>query len=369
MTAIGGAAHAEVIDAGASSRPAEMWLQADWPRITDEVKRLQARIAQATKEGRWGKVSALQRLLTRSHGGKMLAVKRVTENRGKRTPGVDGKTWPTPAAKWKGVEAMQHRSYRALPLRRIYIPKSNGKKRPLGIPRMLCRSMQALWKLALEPIAESLADPNSYGFRPKRSTADAVEYCFTTLAKRKSPEWVLEGDIRGCFDNFSHDWILKHIPMDKVVLRRWLKAGFIDKGTLFATEAGTPQGGIISPVIANMTLDGLKVAVDASVGPTPRARRKFKVNTSLIQGVPVKRCSRISGLVAASFLQQAPMKSADLRLIASTSFELRKLLRFGKSPSYLICHHTQNACATFDDLSCKSRFFTLHLPAVMSPWR
>ncbi|NMM04598.1 group II intron reverse transcriptase/maturase [Paraburkholderia sp. RP-4-7] len=280
MTAIGGAAQAEAIDAGASSRPAEMWLQADWPRITDEVKRLQARIAQATKEGRWGKVSALQRLLTRSHSGKMLAVKRVTENRGKRTPGVDGKTWPTPAAKWKGVEAMQHRSYRALPLRRIYIPKSNGKNRPLGIPRMLCRSMQALWKLALEPIAESLADPNSYGFRPKRSTADAIEYCFTTLAKRKSPEWVLEGDIRGCFDNFSHDWILKHIPMDKEVLRRWLKAGFIDKGTLFATEAGTPQGGIISPVIANMTLDGLEAAVDASVGPTPRACRKFKVNVN-----------------------------------------------------------------------------------------
>ncbi|NMM04621.1 group II intron reverse transcriptase/maturase, partial [Paraburkholderia sp. RP-4-7] len=280
MTAIGGAAQAEAIDAGASSRPAEMWLQADWPRITDEVKRLQARIAQATKEGRWGKVSALQRLLTRSHSGKMLAVKRVTENRGKRTPGVDGKTWPTPAAKWKGVEAMQHRSYQALPLRRIYIPKSNGKKRPLGIPRMLCRSMQALWKLALEPIAESLADPNSYGFRPKRSTADAIECCFTTLAKRKSPEWVLEGDIRGCFDNFSHDWILKHIPMDKAILRRWLKAGFIDKGTLFATEAGTPQGGIISPVIANMTLDGLEAAVDASVGPTQRARRRFKVNVN-----------------------------------------------------------------------------------------
>jgi len=150
----------------------------------------------------------------------------------------------------------------------------------LTVPRMLCRSMQALWKLALEPIAESLADPNSYGFRPKRSTADAIEYCFTTLAKRKSPEWVLEGDIRGCFDNFSHDWILKHIPMDKVVLRRWLKAGFIDKGTLFATEAGTPQGGIISPVIANMTLDGLEAAVDASVGPTQRARRKFKVNVN-----------------------------------------------------------------------------------------
>jgi len=278
MTATGSAAQAAAIGAGAPSPFDQMWLQADWPRIKEEVKRLQARIAKATKEGRWGKVTVLQRLLTRSHSGKMLAVKRVTENRGKRTPGVDGKLWLTPAAKWKGMESMQHRSYRALPLRRIYIPKSNGKKRPLGIPRMLCRSMQALWKLALEPISETLADPNSYGFRPKRSTADAIGYCFITLAKRSSPTWVLEGDIRGCFDNFSHDWILKNIPMDKVILRRWLQAGFIDEGTLFATEAGTPQGGIISPVIANMTLDGLEAAVFASVGPTKRERGKFNIN-------------------------------------------------------------------------------------------
>jgi RNA-directed DNA polymerase len=266
------------ISAGAPSHPDMMWLQADWFRIKEEVKRLQARIAKATMEGRWGKVTVLQRLLTRSHSGKMLAVKRVTENRGKRTPGVDGKIWLTPTAKWTGMELMQHRSYRALPLRRIYIPKSNGKKRPLGIPRMLCRAMQALWKLALEPVSESLADPNSYGFRPERSTADAIGYCFIALAKRSSPVWVLEGDIRGCFDNFSHDWILKNIPMDKVVLRRWLQAGFIDEGTLFATEAGTPQGGIISPVIANMTLDGLEAAVYSSVGPTKRARDKFKIN-------------------------------------------------------------------------------------------
>lgn len=267
-------------DAGAPSHAERMWLQADWQHIKEEVKRLQTRIAKATMEGRWGKVSCLQRLLTRSYSGKMLAVKRVTENRGKRTPGVDGKTWSRPSAKWNGVESMQHRSYRALPLRRIYIPKSNGKKRPLGIPRMLCRSMQALWKLALEPVSESLADPNSYGFRPNRSPADAIEYCFTTLAKRNSPAWVLEGDIRGCFDNFSHDWILKNIPMDKAILRQWLQAGFIDEGTLFATQAGTPQGGIISPVIANMALDGLEAAVDAGVAPTERARRKFMVNVN-----------------------------------------------------------------------------------------
>jgi retron-type reverse transcriptase len=217
------------------------------------VRRLQVRIAKATQEGRCGKVKALQRLLTRSHSGKMLAVKRVTENRGKRTPGVDGKIWLTPAAKWKGMQSMGHHGYQALPLRRVYIPKSNGKKRPLGIPRMLCRAMQALWKLALEPIAETRADPNSYGFRSERSTADAIAQCFITLAKRASPQWVLEGDIRGCFDNISHEWLLQNIPMDKTVLRRWLQAGYIDEGTLFATEAGTPQGGIATPWTQKIT--------------------------------------------------------------------------------------------------------------------
>src|ERR1700741_1442339 len=132
MTATGGIAQAEAIGAGAPSRSAEMWLQVNWPRIKDEVKRLQVRIAKATKEGRWGKVKALQRLLTRSHSGKMLAVKRVTENRGKRTPGIDGRVWSTPAAKFKGMLSLRHHGYRPMPLRRVYIPKSNGQKRPLG---------------------------------------------------------------------------------------------------------------------------------------------------------------------------------------------------------------------------------------------
>lgn len=278
MTTIDSTTQSEAIGTGAPSHPEQMWLHTNWSCIQTEVKRLQMRIAKATMEGRWGKVKALQHLLTHSHSGKMFAVKRVTENRGKRTPGIDGKIWSTPAAKWTGMQSMQQRGYHALPLRRIYIPKSNGKRRPLGIPRMLCRAMQALWKLALEPVAETLADPNSYGFRVGRSTADAIGYCFNMLAKRNSPTWVLEGDIRGCFDNFSHEWFLENIPMDKHVLRSWLQAGYIDEGTLFATDAGTPQGGIISPVIANMALDGLEAAVYASVGPTAHSRRKFKIN-------------------------------------------------------------------------------------------
>jgi RNA-directed DNA polymerase len=189
--------------------------------MTKEVNRLQERIAKATQAGKWGKVKVLQRLLSRSHSGKMLAVKRVTENRGKLTPGVDGKVWSTPASKWKGMLSLVHYGYRPLPLRRIYIPKSNGKKRPLGIPCIRCRAMQALWKLALEPVAETLADPNSYGFRPERSTADAIEQCFVATAKRMSPQWILEGDIRGCFDNISHEWLLEHICRGKV------KSGFV----------------------------------------------------------------------------------------------------------------------------------------------
>jgi RNA-directed DNA polymerase len=275
MTATG----AKATGAGAPSRSAQMWDQVNWSHIEADVKRLQVRIAKATREGRWGKVKALQRLLTRSHSGKMLAVKRVTENRGKRTPGVDGKIWSSPAARWNGMMSLRHHGYRVMPLRRVYIPKSNGKRRPLGIPFcMRCRAMQALWKLALEPVAETLPDPNSYGFRPERSTADAIEQCFITLAKRASPEWILEGDIRGCFDNFSHAWILEHVPMDKAILRRWLQAGFIDEGTLFETSAGTPQGGIISPVIANMALDGLEAAVYASVGRSKLARSNAQLN-------------------------------------------------------------------------------------------
>ena len=138
--------------------------------------------------------------------------------------------------------------------------------------------MQSLWKLALEPVAETQADPNSYGFRPVRSTADAIAHCFNALAKRTSATWVLEGDIRGCFDNISHDWLLRNITMDKVVLRKWLEAGYVEKGTLFAAEAGTPQGGIISPVLANLTLDGLEQAVNMSVSPKDTPRRPFKIH-------------------------------------------------------------------------------------------
>ena len=243
---------------GASFHGTIDWHSIDWAKCNQEVRRLQTRIVKATREGRHGKVKALQWMLTHSVSGKALAVKRVTENQGKKTPGVDGETWSTPVDKSQAVLSLKRHGYKPMPLKRIYIPKSNGKKRPLGIPTMKDRAMQALYLLALEPISETTADGRSFGFRPKRSTADAIGQSFTALAKETSAQWILEGDIKGCFDNISHDWLLDNVPMDCKILKAWLKAGYMEKRQLFPTEAGTPQGGIISPVLTNLALDGLE---------------------------------------------------------------------------------------------------------------
>jgi RNA-directed DNA polymerase len=188
----------------ASSGRKAPWNQINWAQCRQRVSRLQARIVKATRESRWGKVKALQWLLTHSFSGKALAVKRVTENQGKRTAGVDGVTWLTPAAKHKAISSLRRYGYQPQPLRRVYIPKPNGKLRKLGIPVMNCRAMQALHLQALAPIAETTGDLNSYGFRPQRSTADAIGQCFIALAKDSSAQWILEGDIKGCLDPYSY---------------------------------------------------------------------------------------------------------------------------------------------------------------------
>lgn len=216
--------------------------------------------------GRWNKVKVLQGILTRSFAAKLLAIRRVTENSGKRTAGIDNELWNTPIAKAKATSELDILGYHASAVRRIYIPKSNGKLRPLGIPTMKDRAMQALLLLGLDPVSESMADPNSYGFRPHRSCADAIARCFSMLAKPDAPEWILEGDIKGCFDNISHDWMLQNIPVDKKILQQWLKAGYMEKQQLFPTEQGTPQGSVISPTLANMVLDGLEMAIDQAAG-------------------------------------------------------------------------------------------------------
>ena len=253
------------------------WPSIDWVKVQRFVRRLQTRIVKATQAGRHNQAKALQWLLTHSFSGKALAVKRVTENKGKDTPGVDKVIWKTPEAKINAMVSLKRRGYSPLPLRRVWIPKKNGKTRPLGIPVMKCRAMQALHLLALEPIAETTADRNSYGFRPQRSTADAGAQCFTSLALKASAEWVLEADIQGCFDQISHDWMIANIPTDKAVLKKWLKAGFVYQNERFPTDAGTPQGGIISPVLANMTLDGLEAMLRGKFPKEKRPRLKMNM--------------------------------------------------------------------------------------------
>lgn len=263
---------------GASVSPAGEWNSINWRTAKAVTKRLQMRIAKAAEEGRWGRVKALQHILTHSFYAKALAVRRVTSNRGKKTPGVDGVVWKTAQEKMEAVRAIKQRGYRAQPLRRVRIPKKNSqKKRPLSIPCMIDRVVQAVHKLGLDPIAETLADPNSYGFREHRRCADAIGELFIILAQKDAACWILEADIEGCFDKISHSWLLRFIPMKRSILRQWLKAGYIENGRAFPTEEGTPQGGIASPVLANMTLDGLEAAVRKAT-PTCRSRTQSKVH-------------------------------------------------------------------------------------------
>jgi RNA-directed DNA polymerase len=235
------------------------WHQINWAACHRRVRSLQRRIVQAIQAGGWRKAKRLSYLLVHSFAARALAVKRVTENTGKKTPGMDGELWGTPEKKAAAVERLgQWRGYRPVPLRRLYIPKKNGKQRPLSIPAMIDRGRQALWLQALEPIAETLGDGNSYGFRPKRRCAEAIAQCFNVLRQKTSATWILEGDIQSFFDNIAFSWLEAHIPMNKRVLSKWLRSGFIDHGARSPTTAGVPQGGVISPVSSNMVLDGLE---------------------------------------------------------------------------------------------------------------
>lgn len=256
MTATGSA------QAGAPTTDKPNWDHINWDFVEANVRRLQMRIAKAFREKKYGKAKSLQWILTHSYHAKLLAVRRVVKNRGAKTPGVDKETWKTPKQKILAALSLKRKGYKPLPLKRIYIPKKEkGKLRPLSIPVMRCRAMQALHLLSLEPIAEGVANPNAYGFRPMRSAADAAEQGFLALCQKGSAPYILEADIHACFDNISHDWLLNHVPMDKRMLKNWLQAGYIKAGTWEPTSSGTPQGGIVSPTLLNITLSGLEQAI------------------------------------------------------------------------------------------------------------
>jgi RNA-directed DNA polymerase len=272
--------------AGAAPNPTPDWHSIPWSKVWRTVRRLQARIVKAVAQGRWNKVKALVYLLTHSFGGRALAILRAVSNSGAKTPGVDGVLWNTPEAKSTAFGTLRRHGYQPQPLRRVFIPKSNGKRRALGIPTLRDRAMQALYLLGLDPIAESQADGHSYGFRRERRCADALDQVHCLVSNRHGPQWILEGDIKACFDRISHPWLLTHVPMDNRLLRQWLEAGFLEKHAWFATTEGTPQGGIISPVLANWTLDGLQrlLAERFANRPQHRKNKVHLVRGSLLEG-------------------------------------------------------------------------------------
>jgi len=264
----------------ASGGESYAWLNVDWEECAKTVRRLQARIVEAVLEGNWRKVSRLQWLLTNSRAAKALAVRKVVGNRGKKTPGVDKVLWDTPEKKRTAVVQLQRHGYQPKPLKRTYVPKPNGKRRPLGIPTMYDRAMQALHLFALDPVVETQSDPNSYGFRQNRAAMDAIAQLHNVLHKQGCAEWVLEADIEGCFDNIDHNWLLKQVRMDRRILKMWLDSGYIEQGCYHKTEAGTPQGGIISPALCNVTLNGIESGLEAFLrnGKTQKAYEALRVH-------------------------------------------------------------------------------------------
>ena len=249
------------------------WNQIDFKEAERRVKKLQKRIALAYQNDDVDKARSLQHKLTHSFDAKALAVKIVSSNRGKHTSGIDNMIWDTYDKKIKAIDSLRRRGYKPKPLRRINIPKSDGTMRPLSIPTMRDRAMMTLYKFTIEPIAEITADSCSFGYRPNRSARDALTECLNILSKSSCPAWIMKSDIKSCFDNISHEWILEHIPMDKVILRKFLKCGYVEYNKFFQTEKGIPQGGSLSSIICNMVLDGMEKLLVNEFGENVRLIR------------------------------------------------------------------------------------------------
>jgi len=285
---------------------AEGWDTIQWDKPKQHVRRIQERIFRATRDKDRARVKNLQKLLVRSRSARLLAVRRVTqENEGKYTPGVDGLIYTTSEKRMRLVGEIHYLNifkYKCKPLRRVYIPKSSGDKRPLGIPTVIDRVMQMLVKMALEPEWEAKFESHSYGFRPGRRCMDAIWHIWNNIraiSNKRTSAWILDADISGCFDNINHDALLQRIFVFQQTIKRWLKAGIIEFGKYNQTKSGTPQGGIISPLLANIALDGMERIFGAE-------------NSKGNHVVPSKRCGLNKGIsmirYADDFVVTAPTR-------------------------------------------------------------
>ena len=250
------------------ARTPASWNDINWCRNRRLVRNLRQRIYRASRQGDHRKLRSLQRLMLKSRANQELSIRRVTQiNKGRLTAGVDKLVVKTPKARTRLVEEVsQYQPWKAKPARRVYIPKVNGKQRPLGIPTVLDRCMQAIVKNALEPEWEARFEPCSYGFRPGRGCHDAIERIYGLSLPNTRKKWVVDADIKGAFDNIRHATILEAIAgfPARHLVKEWLKAGVVDRGVFTETTAGTPQGGIASPLLANIALHGMESAVGVS---------------------------------------------------------------------------------------------------------